>query len=185
MFSTACRLKIAYFLKWPRPPRFSQTCISARKARIKTAVPSKEQKVVAARTQDRAARDHLALSLQRYKPVKSSLVGTANQAPCREVAATRIYFGRMRPDAAGWRNDRHIARLRRWCANFPGQLLWAGRARRRISPVCRRAAPLAGRWPRRPAARWCLVASSIASAHNPSHFSRALAVPFEPVASLA
>ena len=46
-----------------------------------------------------AARDHLALSLQRYKPVKWSLVGTANQAPCREVAATRIYFGRMLPGA--------------------------------------------------------------------------------------
>jgi hypothetical protein len=181
VFSTACRPKIAYFLKWPRPPRFSQTCISARKARIKTAVPSKEQKVVAARTQDRAARDHLALSLQRYKPVKWSLVGTANQAPCREVAATRIYFGRMRPDAAGWRNDRHIARLRRWCANFRstpvgGQstpsdlfsLLPSGSARGSVA-----------------AARWCFVASSIASAHNPSHFSRALAVPFEPVASLA
>jgi hypothetical protein len=39
----------------------------------------------------------------------------------REVAATPDLF---RPDrriatrAAGWRNDRHIARLRRWCANF-------------------------------------------------------------------
>ena len=42
-------------------------------------------------------------------------------APRREVAATPDLF---RPDrriavrAAGWRNDRHIARLRRWCANF-------------------------------------------------------------------
>jgi hypothetical protein len=34
-------------------------------------------------------------------------------------------------------------------ARISGQLLWAGRARRRISPVCCRAAPLAGRWPRR------------------------------------
>jgi hypothetical protein len=39
----------------------------------------------------------------------------------REVAATPDLF---RPDrriaagAAGWRNDRRIARLRRWCANF-------------------------------------------------------------------
>jgi hypothetical protein len=30
--------------KWPRPPRFSQTCIGERRAPIKTAVPSKEQK---------------------------------------------------------------------------------------------------------------------------------------------
>jgi hypothetical protein len=41
--------------------------------------------------------------------------------PRREVAATPDLF---RPDrriaarAAGWSNDRHIARLRRWCANF-------------------------------------------------------------------
>jgi hypothetical protein len=65
---------------------------------------------------------------------------------------------------------------------FPGQFLWAGRARRRISPVCHRAAPLAGRWSGCPAAQWCLVAASIASARNPSHSSRALTGPFEPVA---
>ena len=36
-----------------------------------------------------------------------------------------------------------------------------------------------------PCGGWCLVASSIASASNPSHSSRTLAGPFEPVASLA
>jgi hypothetical protein len=31
-----------------------------------------------------------------------------------------------------------------------------------------RVAPLAGRWPWSPAARWCLVGASIVSARNPS-----------------
>jgi hypothetical protein len=52
---------------------------------------------------------------------KRLFISTANQATRREVAATPDLF---RPDrriaarTAGWRNDRHIARLRRWCADF-------------------------------------------------------------------
>jgi hypothetical protein len=39
----------------------------------------------------------------------------------REVAAAPDLFlpdRRIAARAAGWRNDRHIATLRRWCANF-------------------------------------------------------------------
>src|SRR3984893_1817293 len=54
-------------------------------------------------------------------PEGGSLFELQTRRPRREGAATPDLF---RPDrriaarAAGWRNDRHIARLRRWCANF-------------------------------------------------------------------
>ena len=103
------------------------------------------------------------------------------------VAATPIYFGRIVGSPPGLPGGGIPA----YCPSqalvreFPGQLLRAGRARRRISPICRRSAPVADRWSWCPAARWCLVAASIVSARSPSHSSRALAGPFEPVASLA
>jgi hypothetical protein len=57
---------------------------------------------------------------QRDRP-KAALYSNCKLGPRREVAATPDLF---RPDrriaarAARWRNDRHIARLGRWCANF-------------------------------------------------------------------
>jgi hypothetical protein len=57
---------------------------------------------------------------------RTIIVSPSNQ-PRREVAAPPDLF---RPDrriaarTAGWRNDRHIARLRRWCANFRVNSRW-------------------------------------------------------------
>ena len=59
--------------------------------------------------------------LLKEKQRRRTIIVSPSNQPRREVAAPPDLF---RPDrriaarAAGWRNDRHIARLRRWCANF-------------------------------------------------------------------
>jgi hypothetical protein len=60
------------------------------------------------------------------------LTASARSKSCRRKPIwSSIHFRILfRPDcriaarAAGWRNDRHIARLRRWCANFRVNSYW-------------------------------------------------------------
>ena len=95
----------------------------------------------------------------------------------------------FRPDrripvgAAGWRNHRHIARLRGCCVNF--RVNSCGRAEHAVGSRQLVAERLRGGSMAVVPLRSCVVGASIVSARHPSHSSRALASPFEPVASLA
>jgi len=100
----------------------------------------------------------------KNRPKSGSLFELQTRRLIARSPQRRIYFGRIVGSAAGGcqvENDRHIYPSQALVRAFPGQLLWAGRARRRISPACRRATPLPGWWPWCPAARWCLVAASL------------------------